>query len=51
MSHQIGYFFEKHLSFFQTFVEVPGSKTKVILVMGLSVRINPFHQKKMLPSF
>lgn len=39
MSHQNGYFFEKHLFFFQTIVDTPDSKAKVILVMGSSVRI------------
>lgn len=52
MSHQNGYFFEKHLFFFRTFVYAPDSKAKVILVMGSSVRIETIRfTKKVLSSF
>ncbi|GEC88167.1 MULTISPECIES: hypothetical protein [Brevibacillus] len=51
MSHHIGYFFEKYLFFFQTIVDTPDLKAKEILVMGLSVQIDPCHQKKCFPAF
>lgn len=35
MSHQIGYFFEKHLFFFQTTVLKPGFKSKSDTSYGL----------------
>ncbi|EJL30034.1 hypothetical protein PMI05_01650 [Brevibacillus sp. BC25] len=52
MSHQNGYFFEKHLFSFQTFVDIPDLKAKMILVMGLSVRIESirFIKKKCFPA-